>query len=84
MERNDLFADLWRRLQAVNSSLGPEVGDAAVRACRVAIGKTVLEHAEDCGRHKTDLETQGQLDCPRAKAEVSIAYDESNGVSRDG
>jgi len=49
MERDDLVTDVSRRLLAA-SSLGPEVVDAAVHACRVAIGKTVLRHAEERAR----------------------------------
>lgn len=62
MERNDLVADVSRRLQAASSSLGPKVGEAAVHACRVAIGKTVLRHAEGRVRHRTGSSINGVSD----------------------
>lgn len=62
MEQNDPVSEVSRRLCAARRSLGPDVVNAAAHACRVAIGKTVLRHAEGRVRHRTGSSINGLSD----------------------
>lgn len=53
-----------RRLAGLRATLGPTAGDAAARACRVAIGRAALEFAEARVRRANEWRDQGRLRDP--------------------
>ena len=56
MGEHEGSAEVSRRLLAAGSALGRHVGEEAAHACRVAIGKTVLRHAEQRARRSVSGE----------------------------